>query len=102
MSPLSFLQAGCPSYHSTNSIKTLKVQCIHVIVQIFCVVDDEDKLDAIGGVLCLYKQTALPYFMYVQLKKNERKQGSTDADEVKQYAGFVGGKCARRMLLYRR
>jgi len=26
-------------------------------------VDDEDKLDDIGDVFCLYKQTALPYFM---------------------------------------
>jgi len=67
-----------------------------------CVVDDEDKLDDIADVLCLYKQIALPYSMYVQFKRQERKREPTDAEEVKQYAGFVGGKCARRMLLYRR
>lgn len=59
-------------------------------------------MTGIGGVLCLYKQVALPYAMYVQFKKQETKRAPTDAKEVEQYAGFVGGKCAQRMLLYRR
>jgi len=29
-SPLSFLQAGCPSCHPTNSVKALKAQYISV------------------------------------------------------------------------
>jgi len=28
--PLSFLQAGCPSCHPTNSIKALKAVCLYV------------------------------------------------------------------------
>jgi len=29
-SPLSFLQAGCPSWHPTNSVKALKAITIHI------------------------------------------------------------------------
>jgi len=67
---------------------------------ILCTVVDEDQLSDIGDVLCLYKHAALPYSVYVELKKKERKP--PNAEEVKQYAGFVGRKCALRMLLYRR
>jgi len=31
--PLSFLQAGCPSCHPTNSVKALKAQALKVFVQ---------------------------------------------------------------------
>ena len=68
----------------------------------FCAVDDEDKLTDIADVLCMYKQVALPYSVYAQFKKTDRRREVTVAEEVKQYAGFVGGKCAQRMLLYRR
>jgi len=67
-----------------------------------CAVDDEDKLPDVDDVLCLYKQMALPYSMYVVMRKKECRRESADAEEVRQYAGFVGGKCARRMLLFRR
>jgi len=30
--PLSFLQAGCPSCHPTNSVKALKAQCNNVVI----------------------------------------------------------------------
>ena len=69
--------------------------------EIFYVTDDEDRLDDTADVLCLYKHTALPYSIYVEFKRREKKREPTDGEEVKQYAGFVGGKCARRMLLYR-
>jgi len=59
-------------------------------------------MDEIADVLCLYKQIALPYCVYVELKRQQTKREPTDADEVKQYARLAGGKCARRMLLYRR
>ena len=68
----------------------------------FCSVDDEDKVTDIGDVLCLYKQMALPYSMYVKFKRQEKKREPTDAEEVKQYAILAGAKCARRILLYRR
>ena len=32
---LSFLQAGCPSYRPTNSIKALKARCIHIYRHIY-------------------------------------------------------------------
>jgi len=56
----------------------------------------------VDDVLCLYKQIALPYSMYIEMRKRERGREPADAEEVRQYAGFVGGKCARRMLLFRR
>ena len=34
--PLSFLQAGCPSCHPTNSVKALKVQCKIICVKFCC------------------------------------------------------------------
>jgi len=40
--------------------------------------------------------------MYVEYKKKKAHQDPADVEEVRQYAGFVGGKCARRMLLCRR
>jgi len=40
--------------------------------------------------------------MYVEFKRQEKKREPADAEEVKQYAGLAGAKCARRMLLYRR
>ena len=33
--PLSFLQAGCPSCRPTNSVKALKAQMAHIIIQDF-------------------------------------------------------------------
>jgi len=32
--PLSFLQAGCPSCHPTNSVKTLKAYCSVTVVTV--------------------------------------------------------------------
>ena len=66
------------------------------------VVEDEDTLTDINNVLCLYKQTTMPYSLYIHFKRQRRQREPNDSEEVKQYAGFVGGKCARRMLLYRR
>jgi len=38
--PLSFLRAGCPSCHPTNSVKVLKEQRIHINRQVSAIEDN--------------------------------------------------------------
>ena len=46
--------------------------------------------------MVLHKRQAMPYLIYRAISP-----GAEDEEEVKQYAGYVGKKCAERMLLYR-
>ena len=57
--PLSFLQAGCPSCHPTNSVKALKaLKCfIYIMLKIlkfgtFCVVVKELRVNQVLGKKC--------------------------------------------------
>ncbi|XP_076444950.1 arginyl-tRNA--protein transferase 1-like [Babylonia areolata] len=64
--------------------------------------DDSGKVDPDGNVnldqvLVLHDGEAMLYEVYRFVKKNTR-----DQKEVKEYAGFVGMTCARRMLLFRK
>jgi len=83
-----------------NYYTTVPGVCVHPR-NIFCVVADGDVISGIDNVLCLYRQMALPYSMFAEFHRRERKRLPADGEEVRQYAAFVGGKCARRMLLYR-
>lgn len=61
--------------------------------------DDDDKVqteDDLNNVLCLFQRTAMPFGVYRSLAGEK-----ADPDEVRQYAGLVGRRCAHRMLLAR-
>ena len=55
---------------------------------------DEDAGTA-SDTLILHKRQAMPYAIYSMMRTGN------DDTEVAQYAGFVGKRCASRMLLYR-
>uniref|UniRef100_A0A8C4Q7W5 Arginyl-tRNA--protein transferase 1 n=1 Tax=Eptatretus burgeri TaxID=7764 RepID=A0A8C4Q7W5_EPTBU len=59
-------------------------------------VGDDDCPVSLDHVMVLYKRCAMPYCIYQQ-----RRVHSKDEAEVREYASFVGRRCAGRMLLYR-
>ncbi|KAH9507257.1 Arginyl-tRNA--protein transferase 1 [Bulinus truncatus] len=59
--------------------------------------EDKDKDFDVNQVLVLHKGNMLPYGFYKMMKSR-----STDEDEVREYAGYVGKTCAERMLLVRK
>ncbi|XP_017888336.1 arginyl-tRNA--protein transferase 1 isoform X2 [Ceratina calcarata] len=75
---------------------------------------DEDGVVDVDKVLVLYRQVAMPYEIYkkktaaaaahratVVREEEEEEEEDEEEDEIKQYAGLVGMKCAQRLLLYR-
>lgn len=59
--------------------------------------EDADGEVDLDSILVFYKEQAMSYEVYRSLKRRAQ-----DEEEVKEYASFVGGKCAQRMLLCRR
>ncbi|KAK7483279.1 hypothetical protein BaRGS_00025446 [Batillaria attramentaria] len=64
--------------------------------------EEEGKEDVNGNididrVLVLHDREAMPYEVYRFMNRQAR-----DEEEVKEYAAFVGRKCAERMLLFRK
>uniref|UniRef100_UPI00358F0FD0 arginyl-tRNA--protein transferase 1 isoform X2 n=1 Tax=Myxine glutinosa TaxID=7769 RepID=UPI00358F0FD0 len=57
---------------------------------------DDDCPVSLDHVMVLYNRCAMPYNVYQQ-----RWAHSKDEAEVREYASFVGQRCAERMLLYR-
>lgn len=57
---------------------------------------DSDGIVNLHEVQILYIHKRMSYQSYVKMKKQ-----ANDEDEVREYAGFVGRKCYRRMLLFR-
>uniref|UniRef100_A0AAV2JKY4 Arginyl-tRNA--protein transferase 1 n=1 Tax=Knipowitschia caucasica TaxID=637954 RepID=A0AAV2JKY4_KNICA len=57
---------------------------------------DVAMLKDVGRAMVLYKRTVMPYAVYCRKRK-----GSSDEEEVKQFASLVGQFCAERILLYR-
>ncbi|KAJ8250712.1 hypothetical protein COCON_G00226340 [Conger conger] len=57
---------------------------------------DEQAVKDLGRVLVLYRRAAMPYAAYAR-----KRRGSSDEQQVQQYAGLVGQVCAQRILLYR-
>ena len=58
--------------------------------------DDANGRIELNGVMVLHKRQAMPYLIYRAISPE-----AEDEEEVKQYAGYVGKKCAEHMLLYR-
>ena len=61
-------------------------------------IGDEDGEPDLETLLVLYQRTVMPYTIYQQLSKGK----NDDLDEVKEYAGYVGRKCASSILLFRK
>lgn len=61
----------------------------------FIFTGDVDGVVNLQEVLVLYNHKRMSYLSYKKIKKQ------TNDDEVKEYAGFVGRKCYRSMLLFR-
>ncbi|XP_031435376.1 arginyl-tRNA--protein transferase 1 isoform X5 [Clupea harengus] len=57
---------------------------------------DARALRELGRALVLYRRTVMPYAAYARKRK-----GSSDEQEVEQYAQLIGQPCAERILLYR-
>jgi len=51
-SPLSFLQAGCPSCRPTNGVKALKADRLHLTVTAFDMLEVKEKYGTIFGTAC--------------------------------------------------
>ncbi|XP_053397101.1 arginyl-tRNA--protein transferase 1-like isoform X2 [Mercenaria mercenaria] len=60
--------------------------------------DDENGKPDLENLLVLFQRTAMPYPIYKALSKGK----TDDLDEVTEYAGFVGKKCASSILLFRK
>jgi len=51
-SPLSFLQAGCPSCCPTNSVKALKADRLHLTITAFDMLEVKEKYGTIFVTAC--------------------------------------------------
>jgi len=51
-SPLSFLQAGCPSCRPTNGVKALKADRLHLTITAFDMLEVKEKYGTIFGTAC--------------------------------------------------
>lgn len=62
------------------------------------VTEDENGEINLAEVSVLYMRQLMYYPIYKMISRGANQ----DEDEVKQYAGFVGKKCAKSILLFRK
>ena len=57
---------------------------------------DARALKDLSRVMILYKRTVMPYAAYCR-----KRRGSSDQEQVEQYAALLGQTCAESILMYR-
>ena len=78
---------------------------VNVFLKIFPFLSPGESPVDVKHVQILHERTAYKYSQYEALCKRylkDKNQDIPDKPEVQEYANFVGKKCAKRMLLYRK
>lgn len=84
--------------HLQTSIQTTSTLSAKISNVAFCITEDENGGVDLEEVLVLHQRQLMNYTIYSALKGGKKD----DESEVKEYAGFVGKKCAKSILLFRK